>query len=227
MQYYAEVEYPQVPAHLDTFEIQMVEWLHSLRTCEYFRDSSRRFTAMRKAWKSGLLAKIRIWLHTLGEEAHYDFHTWMTALNTISLFVDRDLYSPPDRSQHEDALRLLEQRLQDKLPEEWARAEVLYQEWKDETKRGEQKVLRGFVRLAILFREARLRANDRLYQPGGKGYYACKERFEAMQQEQQQESGRSELDSNGVKDEEGASSKQRKRPCDEHQDARCVKQRVL
>mmetsp|Transcript_11614 Transcript_11614/g.22104 ORF Transcript_11614/g.22104 Transcript_11614/m.22104 type:complete len:91 (+) Transcript_11614:1-273(+) len=36
----------------------------------------------------------------------------------------------------------------------------------------------GAVWLILLFRRARIRANHRLYSPGGRGYLKCKDRFE-------------------------------------------------
>jgi len=47
--------------------------------------------------------------------------------------------------------------------------------------------LRGTVKLMILLRNARLRANDRLYRPGGSGFLACQSHFIEMQQQNQQE----------------------------------------
>jgi len=39
------------------------------------------------------------------------------------------------------------------------------------------RVFRGLVRLVILFQKARMRAVDRLFEPGGKGYKRCRESF--------------------------------------------------
>ena len=41
-------------------------------------------------------------------------------------------------------------------------------------------LLRGTVLFLPHFERARWRANERLYRPGGWGYWACKERFEEI-----------------------------------------------
>jgi hypothetical protein len=69
----------------------------------------------------------------------------------------------------------------------------------------------------VLFNEARLRANERLYQPGGKGYLACKDRFEAMIQQEQLVESSNSGNEEGAKDEAPA-SKLRKRPCEDYQE---------
>ncbi len=44
------------------------------------------------------------------------------------------------------------------------------------------KVFKGFVRLAVLFRQMRSRAIDRLFRPGGGGYKRCRDHFVAISQ---------------------------------------------
>lgn len=46
------------------------------------------------------------------------------------------------------------------------------------------RIWRGFIRLSILLRQARDRAIERLYKPGGKGYIKCRDSFHAKASEQ-------------------------------------------
>lgn len=43
------------------------------------------------------------------------------------------------------------------------------------------RILRGIVRLIILLKKARMRANERLFQPGARGYQLCEARFKELQ----------------------------------------------
>ena len=81
-----------------------------------------------------------------------DYLAFLDAVEILFAFVEDDL-NFPGRSQ-EDTLAVLEQRLQTQLPA-WSRADELYEAYMNLGWARQQKKMRGFLRLMVLFNVTR------------------------------------------------------------------------
>jgi hypothetical protein len=176
--------YKQVPAEEDNLKEQTLLWLKSMRCGDYRLGSPRRSSVMRRAWKSGALGTIRVWLDhikiTEGEDKQLRKDVYRVVYRATAKAVDGLGLGPEDTADY------IEAQVREKFPGHWGRAQELWRANTEEVKRRKKKVDRGLVLPTIKLSEARrgearLRANDRMYRPGGTGFEACKDRFETFQ----------------------------------------------
>jgi hypothetical protein len=78
-----------VPAHLDTWPIQFMEFYRSLLTGDDHLGSPRRSSIMRRAWKTGVLGTVRLWFKYLKTEKGKDDETFELARKILYYATQR------------------------------------------------------------------------------------------------------------------------------------------